>query len=137
MYSEYGKVVVGYQGIGKSTLAFHNNRVIDLESSHFFVGNERVDDWYIPYCNIARALCRQGYIVCISTLAEFWELITYPDENEFLFDLQYIYPLAVRYFYLPYTVTYRDKNEEYYGLCCNSDEEIISSINKSIKECEK
>lgn len=37
---------------------------------------------------------------------------------------------------VPYTVTYRDKHEEYYGLCCNSDEEIISNINKSIKECE-
>lgn len=71
-----------------------------------------------------------------STLAEFWKLITYPNENESLFDLQYIYPLAVRYFCLPYTVTYRDKNEERYGICSNSNEEIISNINKSIKECE-
>jgi ABC-type proline/glycine betaine transport system ATPase subunit len=61
---EYGKVVVGYQGIGKSTLAFHNNRVIDLESSNFFVDGERPANWHIIYCNIARALCKQGYIVC-------------------------------------------------------------------------
>ena len=65
MYSEYGKVVVGYQGVGKSTLAFHNNRVIDLESSNFFVDSERPANWHIIYCNIARALCKQGYIVCI------------------------------------------------------------------------
>lgn len=70
MYSEYGKIVVGYQGIGKSTLAFHNNRVIDLESSNFFVNGVRPNDWYVIYCNIARALCRQGYVVCISSHKE-------------------------------------------------------------------
>ena len=70
MYSEYGKIVVGYQGIGKSTLAFHNNRVIDLESSNFFVDGERPANWYIIYCKIARALCKQGYIVCVSSHKE-------------------------------------------------------------------
>ena len=70
MYSEYGKVVVGYQGIGKSTLAFHNNRVIDLESSNFFVDGERPANWHIIYCKIARALCKQGYIVCVSSHKE-------------------------------------------------------------------
>jgi hypothetical protein len=70
MYSEYGKVVVGYQGIGKSTLAFHNNLVIDLESSNFFVDGERPANWYIIYCKIARALCKQGYIVCVSSHKE-------------------------------------------------------------------
>ncbi|MBQ2396167.1 MAG: hypothetical protein II304_03865 [Bacteroidales bacterium] len=62
-----GKIVVGYQGVGKSTLSYHNKNVIDLESSNFFVNGKRADDWYIPYCNIARTLCRQGYIVCISS----------------------------------------------------------------------
>ena len=70
MYSEYGKIVVGYQGIGKSTLAFHNNRVIDLESSNFFVDGERPANWYIIYCKIARALCKQGYVVCVSSHKE-------------------------------------------------------------------
>lgn len=70
MYSEYGKIIVGYQGIGKSTLAFHNNRVIDLESSNFFVDGERPANWYIIYCKIARALCKQGYIVCVSSHKE-------------------------------------------------------------------
>ena len=65
--SEQGMIIVGYQGIGKSTLAYHNKRVIDLESSNFCVHGERSKDWHIVYCNIARALCRQGYIVCISS----------------------------------------------------------------------
>lgn len=83
MYSEYGKVVVGYQGIGKSTLAFHNNRVIDLESSNFFVNGERPENWFIIYCNIARALCKQGYIVCVSSHQEVREeLLQNPAKNQ-------------------------------------------------------
>lgn len=67
MYSETGQIVVGYQGVGKSTLAFHNRNVIDLESSNFFVDGKRDEKWYIPYCNIARSLARQGCIVCVSS----------------------------------------------------------------------
>lgn len=65
--SREGLVVVGYQGVGKSTLAENVKNVIDLESSNFFVDGERSQDWYIPYCNIARSLCRQGYVVCVSS----------------------------------------------------------------------
>ena len=67
---ETGKVVVGYQGVGKSALAFHHIQVIDLESSNFFVDGVRQGDWYKAYCNIARSLCRQGYIVCVSSYKE-------------------------------------------------------------------
>lgn len=69
-FQQQGMIIVGYQGVGKSTLAFHNNRVIDLESSNFFVDGERPENWHIIYCNIARALCKQGYIVCISSHKE-------------------------------------------------------------------
>ena len=62
-----GQIVVGYQGVGKSTLAFHNTNVIDLESSNFFVDGKRDEMWYVPYCNVARSLARQGYTVCASS----------------------------------------------------------------------
>lgn len=89
MYSEYGKVVVGYQGVGKSTLAFHNSRVIDLESSNFFVDGERPANWHIIYCNIARALCKQGYIVCISSHKEVRkELARHPASKQVI-----VYPI--------------------------------------------
>lgn len=60
-------IVIGYQGIGKSTLAGRNNRFIDLESSNFWVDGKRADDWYKPYCNIAEHLSQQGYVVFTSS----------------------------------------------------------------------
>lgn len=60
-------IVIGYQGIGKSTLAGRDHKFIDLESSNFWVDGKRVDDWYKPYCQIAEHLSQQGYIVFTSS----------------------------------------------------------------------
>lgn len=60
-------IVIGYQGIGKSTLAGRDNRYIDLESGNFWVDGKRSDDWYKPYCKIAEHLSQQGYIVFTSS----------------------------------------------------------------------
>ena len=60
-------IVIGYQGIGKSSLAGRNNRFIDLESGNFLVDGKRADDWYKPYCQIAEHLSQQGYIVFTSS----------------------------------------------------------------------
>ena len=59
-------IIVGYQGIGKSTLAGINN-CIDLESGNFWVDGKRADDWYKPYCQIANHLSKQGYTVFTSS----------------------------------------------------------------------
>lgn len=70
-------IITGYQGIGKSTLAKRNYRVIDLESDCFYKYEEdfhlkktgdktRPDNWYIYYCQMAQNLSRQGYIVFVS-----------------------------------------------------------------------
>ena len=60
-------VIVGYQGIGKSTLAMLGVGCIDLESSNFFINSKRDDNWYIVYCNIAEHLSKQGYDVFVSS----------------------------------------------------------------------
>lgn len=60
-------IIVGYQGVGKSTLAGRNNMFIDLESGNFWVDGKRADDWYKPYCKIAEHLSQQGYIVFTSS----------------------------------------------------------------------
>ena len=63
-------IVIGYQGIGKSTLARKSFRYIDLESSALRKGNMRWQNWYEPYCMIAEWLSRQGYTVFVSSHKE-------------------------------------------------------------------
>lgn len=67
-----GLIIIGYQGIGKSSLAGWS-KCIDLESGNFFIGDKRADDWYIPYCQIAMNLANQGYTVFTSSHKEVCE----------------------------------------------------------------
>lgn len=67
IHNNKGMIVIGYQGIGKTTCASKRDGVIDLESSNFKVDGERDENWYIIYCRIAVSLARQGYIVLISS----------------------------------------------------------------------
>ena len=66
-------IVIGYQGIGKSTLARHQlaehgmSEYIDLESSCFWNDGKRPDDWYIYYCQMAEYLSREGFCVFTSS----------------------------------------------------------------------
>ena len=60
-------IVIGYQGIGKSTLSNKDLRFVDLESGNFWVDGKRADDWYKPYCQIANHLSEQGYAVFTSS----------------------------------------------------------------------
>lgn len=60
-------IVIGYQGIGKSTLSNKDLRFVDLESGNFWISGVRACDWYVPYCNIAEHLSQQGYIVFVSS----------------------------------------------------------------------
>ena len=63
-------IIIGYQGIGKSTLANIDcfNEYIDLESGNFWIDEGiRHQDWYIVYCNIAESLSEQGYTVFVSS----------------------------------------------------------------------
>lgn len=59
-------IVIGYQGIGKSTLA-GKNKFIDLESGNMWVNGKRAEDWYIPYCQMAVHLSQQGFTVFTSS----------------------------------------------------------------------
>ncbi len=62
-----GLIIIGYQGIGKTTAAGTVGRTIDLESSLFKLNGERSVDWYKIYCSIAVSLAKQGYIVFVSS----------------------------------------------------------------------
>lgn len=64
-------IIVGYQGIGKSTCAKKHRGFIDLESSNFWIPQNgtvaRDKEWYKPYCNIAMDIDRQNYVVFVSS----------------------------------------------------------------------
>lgn len=61
-----GLVIIGYQGIGKSSLAGWS-KCVDLESGNFYVGTIRSKSWYIPYCKTALNIANQGYTVFVSS----------------------------------------------------------------------
>ena len=60
-------IVIGYPGVGKSTLAWSYKEYVDLESSTFFNGDERPEDWYVYYCKIAEDLSKQRKVVFVSS----------------------------------------------------------------------
>lgn len=59
-----GAIIIGYPGIGKSTLARDTNGYIDLDSGNF---HDKNDTWYLLYCSVAVNLAYQGYTVMISS----------------------------------------------------------------------
>lgn len=60
-------IVIGYQCIGKSTLAKKKSGYIDLESGCFWNNGIRIDDWHVYYCQIAEHLSSQGNVVLVSS----------------------------------------------------------------------
>jgi hypothetical protein len=62
-----GMIVIGYPGVGKSTLAAKDRKYLDLESSIFSVDGVRREDWYKEYIVLAEYFSRQGYIVFVSS----------------------------------------------------------------------
>ena len=95
-------IVVGYQGIGKSTLAGQAG-FIDLESGNFWVDGKRDENWYKIYCNIAVHLSKQGYTILTSShkvvrdqLKEYDEpaLVCYPSLD---LETEWVEKLKVRY----------------------------------------
>lgn len=79
-------IVIGYQGIGKSTLATKSLRYIDLESSSFWFDDPETKQkirhimWYAMYCNVAEDLSRQGYTVFVSSHQPVRERLLKSDE---------------------------------------------------------
>lgn len=60
-------IIIGYPGVGKSTLASKLVWSIDLESTCFKYKGEHIDHWWEPYCKVAEHLSQQGYDVYVSS----------------------------------------------------------------------
>jgi ABC-type cobalamin transport system ATPase subunit len=126
-------IVIGYQGIGKSTLAGKNHKYIDLESGSFWVDGKRADDWYIVYCQIAEHLSRQGYTVFTSshevvrkTLRNSWEHVVLAFPSIHLKE-EWIEKLATRYA--------QTKLEKDYKALMNAKDRYTENIMELNAEC--
>lgn len=62
-----GIVIIGYQGVGKSTWADRDHGIVDLESSSFYVDGVRPEGWQVAYCNVAQHLAEQDFVVFVSS----------------------------------------------------------------------
>lgn len=65
-----GLIIIGYLGIGKTEFSKATHRTVDLESSCFYVNNERAENWHVPYCQLAMSIANQGQIVFVSSHPE-------------------------------------------------------------------
>lgn len=60
-------IIIGYPGVGKTSLAGRYNQYIDLESSNWnSPDNTKPDIWWWSYGKVAEDLSRQGYRVFVS-----------------------------------------------------------------------
>ena len=74
-------IIIGYPGVGKTSLAGRYNQYIDLESSHFNDAfGEKPSGWFIPYCKVAEDLSKQGYRVFVSCHKEVQEYFNKSNE---------------------------------------------------------
>lgn len=75
-------IFIGYPGVGKSTLAYHNKTtVIDLESSMYLIDGKREDGMFNQYCTIAENLSRNGLIVMVSSHDDVQSRLKHSDER--------------------------------------------------------
>ncbi len=126
-------IIIGYQGIGKSTISNRHTGCIDLESGNFWNDeNKRSDDWYIYYCNIAVHLSKQGYIVFTSSHECVRNRLKDHNDGEYVSIIcpapelkdQWIDKLQYRY--------ERTKKEKDYKAYMNAKERYTENINELI-----
>lgn len=83
-------IIIGFPGVGKSTVAKEDLGFIDLESSTFMVDGKHSEDWYKVYVNVAIDLAKYHKVFISShtdvqnyLAALHYEnvLIVYPDKS--------------------------------------------------------
>ena len=123
-------IIIGYQGIGKSSVSGIENGCIDLESSNFWNDGKRSGDWYIYYCNIAVDLSKQGFTVFTSSHKEVRDyLLKFTDETmivcvfpETYLETEWIARLQDRY--------NNDPSEKNYKALMNAKDRFVDNVNE-------
>lgn len=128
-------IVIGYQGIGKSTLANEDIRFIDLESGNFWNNGKRPDDWYIYYCNIARHISNQGKIVFVSSHKEVRDNLRDYDDVIIVCPSLSLKDKWIKKLETRYNITKLEKDYKAYINAKNNYEENINSLKESGYNC--
>jgi MoxR-like ATPase len=69
-------IIIGYPGIGKTTLCKHWHKYVDLDSSAFrYNDGTRDKRWAEIYCKVAIDLHNQGYVVFLSSHYEVRDIL--------------------------------------------------------------
>ena len=74
-------IIIGYPGIGKSTLSTTKEQYVDMESSRFIFNGVRPVRWAYFYARMAEDISRQGYRVFVSMHKEVVENLKFNDEK--------------------------------------------------------
>lgn len=79
-------IIIGYPGIGKSTLSKKDKKYVDLDSSLFWKHENGIPvkkpDWIFYYSKVAESLSQQGYIVFVCSRKEVRDYLkTYTSEK--------------------------------------------------------
>ena len=129
-------IIVGYPGIGKSTLCQHRENCIDLESNCFDKSNKQ---WYKDYCNVAVDLHKQGNIVLVSNHHLVYKELSSKDVLNST-NLVFVFPslqlgrVWISKLYDRYTRESTNKNYNAYQRALNHYTEDITSLIQFIKE---
>ena len=131
-------VIIGYQGIGKSSISGNGSSFIDLESSNFRIDGKRADDWYKPYGNIALDLSRQGFNVFTASHAPLRKWLgTQNATNETIFAC---YPATwMKDFWIDRLQQRYDKSRSRKDLAAlmNAKDRYVDNINEIIADADK
>lgn len=74
-------IIIGYPGIGKTSLAGRYGQYIDLESCNWNnIALKKEPGWHISYCKVAEDLSRQGYKVFVSCHKEVQDYLVNSEE---------------------------------------------------------
>lgn len=74
-------IIIGFPGIGKSTLSRGiGGKYLDLDSSMFNMYNKKIKHWETPYARTAEYLSRKGFHVFVSSHPEVVKALQYSSE---------------------------------------------------------
>lgn len=132
-------IVVGFPGIGKSTLASKHDHIIDLESSSFWKTDRNGDktrpyDWCVYYVQIAEHLSKQGYTVFVSSHPEVRKYLEKHSTEKYIviFPNTHLKDDWLKRLYQRYENTGLDKDLRAYKYM---EKNYLNSVEELISEC--